>query len=73
MALPNCLPLIVFFVVSDHLYKEYNKRNSDGKMLIALFAPLIGVIVKVISRICVQRLYNIAHPGYSHVLLAALY
>ena len=73
MALPNCLPLIVFFVVSDHLYKEYNKHNSDGKMLIALFAPLIGVILKVISRICVQRLYNIAHPGYSHVLLAALY
>ena len=73
MATPTCLPLIVFFVSSDYLYKVYNKQNSEGKLLIALFAPLIGVALKVIYRICVQRLYNITHPGYSYVLLAALY
>ena len=39
----------------------------------ALFAPLIGVFLKVISRICVQRLYNITHPGYSYALLSPLY
>ena len=31
------------------------------------------MIVKAISRICVQRLWNITHPGYSYVLLAPLY
>ena len=39
----------------------------------ALLAPLIGVILKVVSRICVQRLYNITHPGYSYALLSLLY
>ena len=73
MATPTCLSLIVFFVSSDYLYKAYNNQNSEGKLLIALFAPLIGVVLKVISRICVQRLYDITHPGYSYVLLAALY
>ena len=42
-------------------------------MLIALFAPLIGVVLKVFSRFCVQRLWNIIHPGYSYVLLSPLY
>ena len=42
-------------------------------MLIAVFAPLLGVALKAISRICVQRLWNITHPGYSYVLLAPLY
>ncbi|RMX58090.1 hypothetical protein pdam_00013858 [Pocillopora damicornis] len=45
----------------------------NGKLLIALFAPLIGVVVKVTSRICVQRLHrDYIHPGYSYVLLAPL-
>ena len=39
----------------------------------ALLAPLIGFILKVISRICVQRLYSIAHSGYSYTLLSPLY
>ena len=41
--------------------------------MFALFSPLIGVIFKVISRICVQRLWNITHPGYSYVLLIPWY
>ena len=43
------------------------KNCKEGKLLIALFAPLIAVVLKVISRISVQRLWNIAHPGYSYV------
>jgi len=41
--------------------------------MIALFSPLTGVIFKVISWICVQRLWNITHPGYSYVLLVPWY
>ena len=41
--------------------------------MIALFSPLAGVVFKVISRICVQRLWNITHPGYSYVLLVPSY
>ena len=41
--------------------------------MIALFSPLTGVVFKVISRICVQRLWNITHPGYSYVLLVPSY
>ena len=33
----------------------------------------MGVVLKVSSRICVQTLYNITHPGYSYVLLSPLY
>ena len=73
MATPTCFPLIVFFVVSDYLFKAFNKQKEEGKLLIALFAPLIGSVLKVTSRICVQRLYSITHPGYSYVLLGALY
>ena len=51
----------------------YNKQNEKGKLLLALFSPLVGVIFKVISRLCVQRLWKITHPGYSYVLLVPLY
>ena len=73
MATPTFLTSFALFMLADHLYTAYNKQNKDGKLLIALFSPLIGVLLKVISRICVQRLYNITHPGYSFVLLAVLY
>ena len=56
------------------IYPAYNNQNKDGKLLIALFTPLIGVVVKVISRICVQRIHdNVTHPAYSYVLLVPLY
>ena len=55
------------------IYPAYIKQDKEGKLLIAIFAPLIGVVLKVISRIVVQRLWNITHPGYSYVLLAPLY
>ena len=73
MIVPFCLPLIFAMFLSDVVYKKYIKETNEGKLVIALFSPLGGVAVKVISRICVQRLWNISHPGYSYVLLAPLY
>ena len=73
MIVPFCLPLLAGIFLSDVLYKEYLKQTNERKLIIALFAPLLGVAVKVISRICVQRLWNISHPGYSYVLLVPLH
>ena len=72
-AMPTCLAIISGFVIRYFVYPAYNKQGTEGRLLIALFSPLIGVLVKAVSRICVQRLWNITHPGYSYVLLAPLY
>ena len=60
-------------ILTTLIYPLYNAQNKNGKLIIALFAPLVGVFLKVISRISAQRLYNITHPGYSFVLLVPLY
>ncbi|XP_078374296.1 uncharacterized protein LOC144657805 [Oculina patagonica] len=73
LTIPSCLTFIVAFAIVFFLYPKYNKQNKQGKLLIAVFAPLIALIAKAISRICVQRLWNITHPGYSYVLLVPLY
>ena len=73
MIMPFCLPLISGIFLSDIVYGVYITKTNEGKLIIALFSPLGMVAVKVISRICVQRLWNITHPGYSYVLLAPLY
>jgi len=73
MAMPTCLTIISGFTIRYFVYPAYNKQYTEGKLLIALFSPLMGVVVKAVSRICVQRLWNITHPGYSYVLLAPLY
>ena len=66
--------LILAIAVSKMIYPAYNKQGKDGKLLIALFSPLIGVLLKVISRVCVQQLCSkCIHPGYSYVLLTPLY
>ena len=66
--------LILTVPVVQIIYPAYNKQGKDGKLLIALFSPLIGVFLKVILRICVQRLCSkCIHPGYSYVLLTPLY
>ena len=66
--------LILAIPVTEIVYPAYNEQNKDGKLLIALFSPLIGVFLKVISRVCVQRLYwKCIYPGYSYVLLTPLY
>ena len=73
MTVPGCLPFLAGSLTVYFMYPAYNKQSEKGKLSIALFAPLIGVVLKVISRIFVQRLYNITHPGYSYVLLAPSY
>ena len=75
LMMPGCLSYIVASAAIFLIYPAYNKQNKEGhgKLLIAIFAPLIGVIVKIFSRICVQRLWNITHPGKSYVLLVPLY
>ena len=73
MVIPFCLSFIIGQLIADFLYPAYNRHDKDGKLQIAIFAPLIGVAVKLISRIGVQRLWNITHPGYSYVFLVPLY
>ena len=73
MIIPSCFSILSLFLVAALIYPAYNKADADKKLLIATFAPLVGVLVKVTSRICVQTLYNITHPGYSYVLLSPLY
>ena len=73
LTIPSFLMFIFGFAVIFLLYPMYNRQNKEGRLLIAVFAPVITVIAKAISRICVQRLWNITHPGYSYVLLVPIY
>ena len=73
MILPTCFSDILGFVATFSVYPAYVKQNKEGKLLIAIFAPLVGVVLKVISRISVQRLWKFTHPGYSYVLLTPVY
>ncbi len=73
MSVPSWSLSFLALTVAYFIYPAYNEQqNPQGRMIIALFAPLIGVALKAISRICVQRLWNITHPGYSYVLLTPL-
>ena len=62
LTVPGGFSFLLSILITSLIYPLYNKQNKDGKLIIALFAPLVGVFVKVISRISVQRLYNITHP-----------
>ena len=73
MILPTCFSDILAFVSAFSIYPAYIKQNNEGKLLIAISAPLGGVVLKVISRISVQRLWKFIHPGYSCVLLVPVY
>ncbi|XP_020617618.1 uncharacterized protein LOC110055568 [Orbicella faveolata] len=73
MTTPTFLMMITSVLISDYLYAAYLKQNNKGRLAIALFAPLSGLALKIVSRICAQRLWNITHPGYSYVLLAPCY
>ena len=67
------LTFVVSFFVPFVIYPFYIKQEKTGRLLIALFSPLLAVVLKGISRTCVQRLWKISHPGTSFVLLAPLY
>ena len=73
MIMPSFFTFVLGILITTFIYPWYNDANDKGKYMIALFSPLTGVIFKMISRICVQRLWNITHPGYSYVLLIPWY
>ena len=71
---PCVLTNVVADLFSNLIYPAYNRQDKNGKVIIAIFAPLITVFLKEASRICVQRLWcRISHLGTSFVLLAPLY
>lgn len=71
--MPGCFCFVFAIAIAAFIYPLFNEQNEDEKLLIAVFTPLTGVALKVISRIYVQRPWNITHPGYSYVLLSPLY
>ena len=69
-ALAQCTAILTAYGI----YPAYNRQNPSGKVLIAMFAPLVVVFLKAAGRICIQRLWcRISHPGTSFVLLAPTY
>ena len=61
-------------LVAYLIYPAYNKQEKTGKLIIAIFSPLIVVLLKGASRVCVQRSWNrISYPSTSFVLLGTLY
>ena len=75
MTIPIFSIIILAILVASIIYPLYNTQSEESKLrlIIAIFASVIGVVLKAISRICVQRLWNITHPGNAYVLLAPLY
>ncbi|KAL9974754.1 hypothetical protein ACROYT_G011837 [Oculina patagonica] len=73
LMVPCGFGVVACLVVAYFIYPEYNKQNKAGRINIAVFTPLITVVVKSVSRLCVQRLWRITHPGSSFVLLAPQY
>ena len=69
----SCFTFFIGIFIASFIYPMYNRQTEHGKLLIALFSPLFGVIFKVVLRLCAQRLKKIAHPGYSYILLVPLY
>ena len=73
IVVPCVSAIVVAILVAYFVYPAYNKQNKTGKVYIAVFSPLITAALKSISRLCVQRLWRISHPGTSFVLLVPLY
>ena len=70
---PCILTFFTAVFIAYTIYPAYRGEGKSGKMVIAIFTPLIALIVKGVSRVCVQRLSRISHPGTSFVLLVPLY
>ena len=71
-----CVSVIILAIaVKCIIYPLYGKQSKESKLrlVIAIFASLVGVLFKVISRVFVHRLGSITHPGYACVLLVPLY
>ena len=73
LTVPCMLTFIMALLQAHFIYPAYTRQNETGKTLTALFTPFMAVVLKVVSRFCVQRLWRISHPGTSFVLLVPLY
>ena len=69
----SAFPFIVAILVSNFIYPAYDKQDKTGKIYIAVFSPLITVVLKGSSRLLMQRLWRISHPGKTFVFLVPLY
>ena len=72
-ALPWALSHCVKYMFVYGIFPSYKMSNESGKFLVAMFSPLCVVILKALSRLCLQRLWGITHPGTSFIFLAPLY
>ena len=71
---PYALTQSIGILVAYSIYPAYNKQDASGRLLFAVFTPLIAFILKGVCRICIQRLWcQISHPGTSFVLLSPIY
>ena len=70
---PSAFPFIVAVQVCSFIYPAYDKQDKTGKIYIAVFTPLITVVLKGSSRLLMQRLWRISHPGKTFVFLVPLY
>ena len=52
----SAFPFIVALLVSNFIYPAYDKQNKPGKIYIAVFTPLITIVLKGSSRLLMQRL-----------------
>ena len=71
---PYVLTEITGVLIAFSIFPAYNKQGKTGKVIIAIFTPLIMVFHKGVSRLCIQKFWcRMSHPGTSFVLLAPLY
>ena len=61
------------YLFSGFICPAYDKQNKTGKIYIAVFTSLITVVLKGSSRLLMQRLWRISHPGKTFVFLVPLY
>ena len=69
----SAFPFIIAVLVGFFIYPAYDKQDKTGKIYIAVFTPLITVVLKGSSRLLMQRLWRISHPGKTFVFLVPLY
>ena len=73
MIVPSSLGLLVVILWAYLvIYLAYMKENSNGKLLIAIFSPLLGVVVKVTSRICISLTRDTRTSYYHRSIVARL-
>ena len=52
---PSCFSFIMGIFVPSYIYLVYGKQDAKGKLLMAIFSPLIGVVLEVICDLSTMR------------------